>query len=204
VSLQFFGATSVGVKVKDGVVLATDKRMSYGGFIMSRSFKKLFQVGRKIGIAFAGLYGDVGGLVRIVEASMKLYSMEAGKEPTVANVAKYLSALLYSYKILPFYVEVLVGGIDPDGKPQLYVLDPLGSIIDDDYTAAGSGASIAFGVLEEGYSHDMSLEEAEKLAYNAIVAAIKRDASSGDGVDILSIPVNGEARFKSYTFKLTA
>ncbi|MCE4611525.1 MAG: archaeal proteasome endopeptidase complex subunit beta [Desulfurococcales archaeon] len=201
---QYFGATAVGVKVNDGVVLATDKRMSYGGFILSRSFRKLFHIRKKIGVAFAGLYGDVGGLVRIVEASMKLYSLESGKEPSVANVAKYLSALLYSYKIFPFYVEVLVGGVEPEGKPTLYVLDPLGSIIEDNYTAAGSGATIAFGVLEEGYKEDLSLQEAEKLAHNAVLAAIKRDASSGDGVDLLIIPVNGDPAFKSTTLKLVS
>ncbi len=199
-----FGATAVGLRVKEGVVLATDKRMSYGGFIMSRSFKKLFRIKDKIGVAFAGLYGDMGGLIRIVEASLKLYSLEAGREPSVFNTAKFLSALLYSYKILPFYVEVLVGGIEPGGKPALYVLDPLGSIIDDDYTAVGSGATIAFGVLEESYREDLNLEDAEKVAYNAVLAAIRRDASSGDGVDILSIPVNGEPKFKTITLRLVS
>ncbi|MFN3267965.1 MAG: proteasome subunit beta, partial [Zestosphaera sp.] len=30
------GATAVGIKTKDGVVLAAEKRVSYGGFVMSR------------------------------------------------------------------------------------------------------------------------------------------------------------------------
>ena len=203
-SSYYFGATAVGVVVNDGVVLATDRRMSYGGFIMSRSFKKLFQVRDKIGIAFAGLYADMGGLIRMLEASLKLYTFETNKEPTVFNAAKYLSVLMYSFKLLPFYVEVLVGGVESKGKPVLYVLDPLGSIIDDSYAAAGSGATIAFGVLEERYRSDLTLEEAEKLAYDAVLAAIRRDASSGDGVDILSIPVNGEPKMKSVTLKLSA
>ncbi len=200
---NFTGATVVGVKVRDGVVLATDTRMSYGGFIVSRSFKKVFLIMDKVGIAFAGLYGDVGGLVRFLEAQVKLYSLESGRKPSIASIAKYLSTLLYSYKYFPFFVEVLVGGIDSSGKPAIYVLDPLGSIISEDYAAAGSGATVAYGTLESGYNPEMSLDEAVELAINAVKAAILRDAGTGDGIDVLSIPVNGEASLNSIRLTLS-
>jgi len=199
----YVGGTAVGLRVSEGVVLATDKRMSYGGFVMSRNFKKVFKVNERIGVAFTGLYGDMGGLIRFLESQARLYETERGKPMPVYAAAKLLSNLLYSYKFYPFLVEALVGGIDSDGSSKLYVLDPLGSIIEEDYAAAGSGATMAFGVLESAYRRDMSLEEAERLAINAMKAAMARDAGSGDGVDILVVS-RGGVRERSIRFKVVS
>ena len=49
------GATVVGLVCSDGVVLAAEKRVSWGRMVMSRSGKKVFQVTPGIGLAFAGL-----------------------------------------------------------------------------------------------------------------------------------------------------
>ncbi|BAN89861.1 archaeal proteasome endopeptidase complex subunit beta [Aeropyrum camini] len=200
--MSFAGATALGIRVNEGVVLAADKRMSYGGFILSRNFKKIFVINDRIGIAFAGLYGDMGGLVRVVEGQMRLASLETGRPTTVRNVAKFLSALLYSYKFFPFNVEAIVGGIDPGGEPKLYVLDPLGSIIEEDYVAAGTGASTAFGLLEHVYKPDMRLEEAKKAAVEALRASMARDAGTGDGIDVLVLPVSGKPRLETIKFRL--
>ena len=197
-----FGGTALGIRVSGGVVLATDRRMSYGGFVMSRNFSKVFRLNSRIGVAFSGLYGDVGGLMRILNSQARLYELERGWEITVYAAAKILSNLLYAYKFFPFYVEVLVGGIDPGKEPRLYVLDPAGSIIEEDYAAAGSGATMAFGVMEARYGKDLSLEEAERLAVEAMRAAMARDAASGDGIDVLSIDISGEVRERSVTFKV--
>lgn len=196
------GATALGIRAKDGVVLAADRRMSYGSFIVSRNFRKVFTVHGRIGLAFTGLYGDVGGLVRIIESQMRMLGIERGKPPTVYNAAKFLSSLLYSYKFFPFYVEVLVGGIDPDGTPRLYVLDPLGSIIEERYAAAGTGAAMAFGVLEYAYNNDISVDKAKRVAVDAMRSAISRDSGSGDGIDVLTIPKDGEPSLETVRFRL--
>ncbi len=187
----YFGATTVGVKARDGVVLATDKRMSFGGFIMSRNARKIFIVEDRIGIAFAGLYGDMSGLVRILEAQVKSYSLSANVKPTVYMVAKRLSLIMYSYKAFPFYVETIIAGVDPDGTPRLYVLDSLGSITEEPYAAVGSGATIAYGYLESHYREDLGVEDAEAIAEGAVRTAIARDAGSGDGIDVVSIRGDG-------------
>jgi len=188
---SYFGATSVGIKTKDGVVLATDRRMSYGTFIMSKNAKKIFTVNNRVGIAFAGLYGDISGLIRFLKADIRSYSLTYNVEPTVLMVAKRLSLIMYSYKVLPFFVETIVGGLDPNGNTRLYVLDSLGSITEEPYAAVGSGATIALGYLEAHYRDDLTLEEAEELAEKAVKTAIIRDAGSGDGIDVLTITKDG-------------
>lgn len=61
---------------------------------------------------------------------------------------------------MPFISEVLFGGVD-DGHPELYVLDPLGSLLDDLYAAVGSGARVAIGVLEAEYNESLTLAQEE-------------------------------------------
>ncbi|MCX8196193.1 MAG: archaeal proteasome endopeptidase complex subunit beta [Acidilobaceae archaeon] len=196
---EVFKATVVGIKAADGVVLAADKRLSYGDFVISRNAKKMFVINNNIAIAFAGLYGDAGGLVRILEAELKGYEIITSSALTVRTVAKRLATIMYYYKFFPFFVEVLVGGVRE--RPELYALDPLGSILEEDYVAVGSGATMAFGVLEREYREGMSLESAEKLAVSAVRAAISRDAGSGDGIDVLTLSPAG-ARERSIRLRI--
>ncbi len=187
----YFGATAVGIKVKDGVVLASDRRMSYGAFIMSRNAKKVFLLDKRIGIAFSGLYGDLRGIYRILEAEFRHMQYVLGHSPPVYAMAKRLSLILYSYKALPFMLEAIVGGLDVKDQPKLYVLDAVGSITEEPFVAVGSGATVALGYLEEHYREDMSLEEAMDLAAKAMRIAMQRDPSTGDGIDVVAISKEG-------------
>jgi len=193
------GATSIGIKLKDGVILASEKRISYGGFVISKAGKKVFKVTDRMGIAFAGLFADMQMLARILTLEVKFYELTMNKRMTIRAAAKLLSNILYSQKMLPFLSETLVGGIDETG-PHLYVLDALGSLIEDQYAALGSGAPIAIGIIESQYKPDMSLDLGEELAVKAVKASIERDAISGDGVDVLVISRDG-IKEKFYAIK---
>ncbi len=189
-SLTYFGATTVGIRGKDFVVLASERRMSYGGYILSRSIRKVFKITDKLGMAFAGLFADMQALAKYLEAEVKFYELTLEKPMKIRSAAKILSIILYSQKYMPYLSETLVGGIDSEGA-HLFVLDPLGSLIEDDYAAIGSGAPIAIGIIETNYSKAVNVNDAEKLAYDAIRAAAERDSSSGDGVDLLVITKEG-------------
>mgnify|MGYP000188545704 CR=1 FL=1 len=184
------GATTVGIVCKDGVILASEKRVSYGNLVLSRAGKKVFKITPNIGAACAGLVSDMQILVREVGAYASLFRLEVNRPITVRAVAKLMSNLLFSRRLFPLITQTVVGGVDEDG-PSLYVLDVLGSNIPDNYTAVGSGAEIAMGVLEESYKEGLSVEEGKDLAMRAIKSAISRDAMSGDGIDFLIITKDG-------------
>ncbi len=186
-----FGATAVAVRASNGVVVAADRRMSYGGFIVSRNIKKLHKINDRIVLALTGFYGDMSGLMRMIDAEVKYYEVDTGRPMSLRSVAKLLSNLLYSYRITPLYVEAIVAGIDYDGEPRVFVLDPVGAITEEEFAATGSGATIALGVIENAYRPDISVDEAEKVAENAMRAAISRDAGSGDAIDIVKITPRG-------------
>lgn len=188
-------ATAIGLKAKDFIVLAAERRVAYGSFIMSRAGKKVFTFKDRYGIAFAGLFADIQTLKRIMDVELHAYEIENGVKLSVRSAAKLLSVILYQYKWFPFLSEVIFGGVDEEGS-HLIVMDALGSMIEDDYAAVGSGGPIAIAVLENGYREGLSREEAVELAVNAIKSAIKRDVYSGDGIDVAIIDHSGtEERF---------
>jgi proteasome beta subunit len=186
------GATTVGVVCKDGVILASEKRVTYGHLVMSKGGKKVFKLTNQIGAACAGLVGDMQILTREVEAQANLFSMDVGRRISVRATAKLMSNILFNRRYAPLITQTIVGGLDDEG-PSLYVLDVLGSLIPDKYAAVGSGTEMAMGVLEEIYKEDLTVEEAKTLVIRAIKSAISRDAMSGDGIDFLIITKDGVA-----------
>jgi proteasome beta subunit len=180
------GATTVGVVCKDGVILAAERRVTYGYFIMSKTGKKVFKIADKIGAACAGIVADMQILTREVGAYLNLYTYEREQSVTVRTAAKLMGSMLFERRYFPYLAQTIVGGIDENG-PKLFVLDPLGSVIEDKFTAVGSGAEIAMGLLETEFKEGMSVDDARGLVRKAVKAASARDIGSGEGLDLLVI-----------------
>lgn len=180
------GATTIGLVCKDGVILDSEKRVSYGYLIVSKGGKKVFKITGNIGAACAGLVSDMQILIREVDAYANLFSLDVGRPISVKAASKLMSNLLFNRRLAPLITQTIVGGIDEEGA-SLYVLDVLGSVIPDKYAVVGSGTEIAIGVIEEGYKENMSMNEAKDLVIRAIKSAISRDIMSGDGIDFLMI-----------------
>ncbi|MEM1628862.1 MAG: proteasome subunit beta [Desulfurococcaceae archaeon] len=192
--------TAIGIRTKDSVVLATEKRLTYDGFVLSRNVRKVYPITNFAGVAFAGLMGDVNFLARLLKFEAKYYELQHGREIKTRSLAKLLSVILYNYKLFPMFTEVIVGGYDE--APVLYILDPIGSIIEEKYAAVGSGAQLALGYIEPRYREDLSLEDVEKLCIEAIKTVIERDVLSGDGVDMIVLTKTG-FKTKEILFKQT-
>jgi proteasome beta subunit len=186
------GATTVGVVFSGGVILAAEKRVTYGYFIMSKGGKKVFKVTDRIGVACAGLMGDMQILAKEMEAQANLYSMDTGRKISVRSAAKLMATVLFNRRYAPLITQTIVGGLDEDG-PSLFVLDVLGSLIPDKYAAVGTGTELAIGVIEEGYKENMNANDAKELVTRSIKSAISRDSMSGDGIDFLIITKDGIA-----------
>lgn len=180
----------MGVVCSDGVILASEKRISYGYLVVSRVGKKVFKIADRIGAACAGLVSDMQILVREVEAYAKLFKLDVKRPMPVRSAAKVMSNLLFSRRLVPLITQTIVGGIDDEGA-SIYALDILGSLIPDKYAVVGSGAEIAIGVLEEGYKENLSVKETKNLVVRAIKSAVSRDIMSGDGADFLTITKEG-------------
>lgn len=189
----FHGTTTVGLIADDHVILAADKRATAGTMIASRRVKKIIKINEYSAMTISGLVADAQNLADIVREESRYYMLSTGVRLSVRGIATLLANILFSSKFLPYIVQLIVGGYDT--KPRIYVLDLYGSITEEEYAATGSGSPVAYGVLEEGYRSDLSLDEAIELAKKAIRTAILRDSASGDGIDVAVIGKNEYREF---------
>ena len=172
------GTTTVGIKVKDGVVLAADTQASLDHMVETLNIRKVLPITDRIAITTAGSVGDVQALARMLEAEARYYQFTWNRPMTTRAMANLLSNILNENKFFPYMVQIIIGGyVD---EPTLANLDPLGGLVFDDYTATGSGSPFAIAVLEDGFRKDMSVEEAKELAIRAVKTAGKRDVYTGD------------------------
>ncbi len=181
--------TIVGLKTNDGVVLASDKRASKGFFIGSKIVQKISKIDDTLAIAIAGQLSDAEHLIKVVTAERKLIELRRGFSLSVKESSRLIANLAYSglKSYQPYYIELLIAGVDVTGS-HVNVADMSGAITNEDFAASGSGAPIAYGVLESLYRKDVTNESAKEIANKAILAAMERDPGSGNGVDILTIP----------------
>ncbi len=184
------GATAVGIKCKDGVVLGNDRRATWGYTVTNKTTQKLFKITDNVGMAAYGLIGDFQFVSRVLKAQAALYELDANDKISTKSVAKMVSNMLYSRKMAPLYTNLIIAGVDKDG-PQVYTLDALGSLIPEEFGATGTGMLLSMGILEADYKPDMSMEDGVKLVEKAIRNSIKRDAMSGNGIDLLIITKEG-------------
>ena len=187
---DYQGATTIGLICKGGVVLASEKRVTWGNMLTSRGGMKVFKLNERIGLAYAGLISDMQALTREITAYSKLYELDNNRPIGVKAMGKLVSNMLFERRLFPLFMETLVGGVDEDGV-SLYSMDPVGSLIPDPFITAGTGGPIAMGVIEAEYKEGMSIEAGAELALKAIKAAVARDIASGDGVDMLLITKEG-------------
>jgi proteasome beta subunit len=185
------GTTTVGVIADGAVVLGADRKATMGYLVSSKHFPKILQLDERLAMTTAGVVGDAQALARYIKAELRLYEFNESSKASVKNAAVLVSNILYSRRMFPYIVQLVIGGYDK--KPRLFSLDPSGGLAEEkEYFATGSGSVIAFGVLEDKFKPDLPVEEAKKLVARAVTAATKRDiASGGDGIDVVVIDSKG-------------
>lgn len=184
------GTTTLGMVCKDGVVIATEKRATMGTLIAHKTTKKLYKIDEHLALATAGLVGDVQILARYLNAEANLYRLKRDVKMPVKSAATLMSNILNQRKFYPYYVQLILSGYDDTGG-HVYSLDAAGGAIPDKYTAAGSGSPYVFGVLEDNFRDDLTMDEGIDIAVRAIAAAIERDSASGGMMDVAVITKDG-------------
>lgn len=183
----YHGTTTVGIVCKDGVVLASESRATMGHFIASKTAKKIYPVDDRMALTTAGLVGDAQSLARIVAVEARLYRLRRGVPMSVKAMSSLLANILNGNRYFPYYVQLLAGGVDLTG-PAVYSIDAVGGQLDEkSIVSTGSGSPIAYGVLEEHYKKEMSLDDGVSLAVQALHTAMKRDSASGEGIEAVKI-----------------
>lgn len=183
----FEGTTTVGITCKDGVVFASERRASMGNLVAHKVAEKIFKIDNHIAATIAGSVADAQSLMKIISAETALYRLRNGKDISLEAAAAVSSNILHSS---PAYVQTLIGGVDDTGA-SIYSLDAAGGMIKDTFISTGSGSTFAYGVLEDRFHEDITVEEAKELALRAIKAATERDTYSGNGFLVAQVTKDG-------------
>lgn len=192
--------TTIGIKYKDGIILAADRQVSTENFVASKKGEKIYQVDQNTGVTISGLVADAFNLVERLKAEFKLYYYDRKRPIPIENAARLASNIFYGVFRggRPLYAQVLIAGFSTNGhtysEPKLYVIDPSGGTIEDKFIATGSGSQVAYGTLENYYQEDLTEEAAIQLAYKALKSSIERNPYTGSGIDTVIISRDGYRR----------
>jgi proteasome beta subunit len=184
------GTTTIGVVCKDGVILASDTRVTMGFYVAHKFGKKVYKIDEHMGMTIAGTVADAQRVVDILTANAQLYRINMNRPMPVSSAARLVANLLFSARYIPLATQVLVGGIDDTG-PHVFDLDPFGSLTEEKFVSTGSGSPIAYGILEDKYNENMTIEELLPIVMKAVNAAMKRDVASGNSYNVTVIDKNG-------------
>jgi proteasome beta subunit len=187
------GTTTLGIVCKDGIVVAADKRGTFGGeggvsYIAGWDLDKIEEVTPEIIVTTAGTASDTRKNIKIVRAELKLKELKSKSKPTIKQAANLFASLAYQSlrtpSMIPSIAHFVLAGYDDEGF-YLYNIFPDGYLEEvKDYTSSGSGMIQVNPILDSDYKKDLSIDEGIKLVKKCINASMNRDPASGDGMDI--------------------
>ena len=185
------GTTTCALTCTDGVVLAADTRASAGFFIADRHVMKIQKVDRHLGMTIAGGVADAQNLVDVMRYNANIYRISNREIMPVNSAARLCSNVLFNQRYFPYYVQIILAGYDNKSGGQIYNIDLFGSMTSEKYISTGSGSPVAYGYLESEYKEGSSVNEAYKVAIQAVAAAIRRNAGTGDNINAVIIDKDG-------------
>lgn len=213
------GGSTLAISGADFAILAGDTRSTSGYNINSRYVPKVFRIGgddetgegAKIVLSVVGFAADGNALKERLDAIVKMYRYQHGKDMSVKACAQRLATILYQKRFFPYYVHAILGGLDEEGKGALYSYDPVGSYEREQCRAAGAASSLIMPFLDNqvnlknqyipgsGTGHALEAavpkplprDEVEKLVCDAFTSATERHIEVGDGLQMLIITKEG-------------
>mmetsp|Transcript_21344 Transcript_21344/g.29363 ORF Transcript_21344/g.29363 Transcript_21344/m.29363 type:complete len:305 (+) Transcript_21344:13-927(+) len=204
-NLQYHGTTTVAFKNKESVIVCIDSKASIGKYIGSRTVKKVFPISSHIVATMAGGAADCAYWIRSISTFAKIFEYKYGiKAMKVSAVAKVLANKLAEFKGAGLSVGTMIAGFDITTKsPSLYYVDSEGTYVGGDIFCVGSGATLAYSILDSTSScsesgdteeldlHNMPQDQAIDAAVAAVQCAARRDGYSGGYINVIVVDQTG-------------
>lgn len=190
------GTTTLAFLFQGGIIVAVDSRASMGSYIGSGTVKKIIEINPYLLGTMAGGAADCSFWERDLGRRCKLYELRNKERISVAGASKLLANTVYYYKGMGLSMGTMICGWDKTG-PNLFYVDSEGTRMKGHMFSVGSGSTFAYGVLDQGYKYDMSVDEAIELGKRSIFHATHRDAASGGVINVYHVKQDGWVKISS-------
>lgn len=188
------GRTALGICAKDGVVIATDKKLP-SVLVDTAHVHKMETITPTTGFCYSGVGPDYRVLVKRARKSSQAYVRMYGDIEPISQLVKSTAGVMQEYTqrggVRPFGVSLLVAGLDGDGRPGLYQVDPSGAYFGWKATAIGKNFVSAKSFLEKRYSDDMELEDAIHTALLTLREGFEGEMSA-DNIEVGIVKQDGK------------
>lgn len=186
------GTTTVGIIIKDGVVIGTDSQATGGTVVASKQAQKLFEINNLTAATIAGSVADCQYVVSQLRALSRLKEIEEGETPEPKYIASLTRNILFSGRSF-FLSMMIIGGYSPKEKSgKLYGIDMLGTLYEEEsFLSFGSGSPFSLGVLEADWNPNLTKANGINLIKTAISSSRERDTASGYALQICTIDKAG-------------
>jgi len=143
------GTTTVGIIVKDGVVIGTESQATAGYTVATKEAQKLFKINDYTAATISGGVADCQYVVNQLQALSRLKQVEDDKVPDPQYIASMTRNVLFSGRSY-FLCMMIIGGFSQKiNNGILYGVDLLGTLYEEEkFISFGSGSPFSLGVLE--------------------------------------------------------
>ncbi|XP_075042604.1 proteasome subunit beta type-8 [Mixophyes fleayi] len=191
------GTTTLAFKFRHGVIVAVDSRASAGSYIATMKVNKVIEINPYLLGTMSGSAADCQYWERMLAKECRLFQLRNNVRISVSAASKLLCNMMAQYRGSGLSMGSMICGWDSKG-PGLFYVDDNATRLSGDIFSTGSGNSYAYGVMDSGYSYDLSNEEAYELGRRAISYATHRDAYSGGVVNMYHMKEDGWIKVGQY------
>ncbi|OAO17262.1 proteasome subunit alpha type 5 [Blastocystis sp. ATCC 50177/Nand II] len=194
------GSTAIGIRTKEGVVLAVEKRLS-SKLIVPSSVIKIMEIDHHIGAAMSGLVADAITLIDNARVNAANFYFNYGEPMSTESVAQSISEIMLSFgedddtkMSRPFGVALLIGGYTKKYGYQLFLTDSSGTYTEYKAVSIGAGCEGATDMLKDLYKPDLTLKEGIKIALS-ILKQVMKDKITCNNIDVATVTETGYKLF---------
>ncbi|CDP07145.1 unnamed protein product [Coffea canephora] len=182
------GTSVVGIKYKDGILMAADMGGSYGSTLQYKGVERMKPVGKHSLIGASGELSDFQEILRYLD-ELILYD-------NLWDDGNSLGPKEFN----PLWNSLVLGGVK-NGQKYLGTVNMIGVHYEDNHVATGFGNHLARPILRDEWHENLSFEDGVKLLEKCMRVLLYRDRSAVNKLQATKITEEGVTISQPYALK---